>query len=198
MSYFVESKLDRADRKHGTVTNCLLAVENGHPSGTEDLFSLVYVELRKIAFSRLKQSPQHATVQATSLVNEAYVRLFKDENPSWENRHHFYWAAARAMRDVLVEHARKSCALKRGGGRVVIELDESRVPTKLQEASELLGLDEAITKLESERAIAAQIVILKFYGGLTRSQIADQLELSESAVWREWEFAKAWLHSALS
>lgn len=187
-----------SSQNHGTVTSCLVNIVNGDLLAAEELLSLVYIELRKIAFSRLKSSPKNTTLQATSLVNEAYIRLFKDERPSWENRHHFYWAASRAMRDILVEHARKSTALKRGGGKITFEFTESEVPARAHEASELLFLDEAITKLESERSIAAEVVILKFFGGMTREQIADLLEMSQSAVWREWEYARAWLHSELS
>ncbi len=177
------------DEIDGDVTVLLRAVKDGTPGAADRLMSLVYENLKKIARNRAVVSGDG--FEATTLVHEAYLRLFGKDDISWENRHHFFWAAARAMRDILVERARRQGAEKRGGGKRTVRLDDD-VP-HAGEAESLLDIHEAIGRLEKVHPDAAHLVILRFFAGLTREQVAEVTGLSSSAVWREWNFAKAWL-----
>lgn len=176
------------------IASILEAAKTGQPSATHRLFSLVYDELKKIAKNRIS-SGNHWSTQTTTLVHEAYLRMIKKDDDSWSSRHHFFWAAARAMRDILVERARHDAASKRGGDFKQIELDDDMVSTP--ESPDLLDLHEALTRLEQEYPLAAKVVLLKHFAGLTREDIGRDLNLSPSAVWRQWTFAKAWLANEL-
>jgi RNA polymerase sigma factor (TIGR02999 family) len=178
----------------GEITVLLQAAKAGQPGALDRLFSLVYDELRKIAKNRVDANNQWAS-EPTTLVHEAYLRLVKRDQTSWVDRHHFFWAAARAMRDILVERARRECAAKRGGGRNRIELNEDMVFGT--EAPDLIDLNEALLRLEAVHPRSAEVVALQFFAGLNREQIAEILNISPSAVWREWSFARAWLLSQL-
>lgn len=178
----------------GEITVLLHAAKAGQPGALDRLFSLVYEELRKIAKSRIDGGNQWAA-EPTTLVHEVYLRLFKQNHASWEDRHHFFWAAARAMRDILVERARRESAAKRGGGRKRIELREDMASTS--ETPDLIDLNEALSQLEAVHPKSAEVVTLQFFAGLNRDQIAEVLNISPAAVWREWSFARAWLQSWL-
>ncbi|MEK6702334.1 MAG: ECF-type sigma factor [Planctomycetota bacterium] len=178
----------------GDVTVLLRAVRDGLPGAPDRLMACVYGELRKIASNRVAGAGTDV-LEPTTLVHEAYLRLFGKDDTSWENRHHFFWAAARAMRDILVERARSRGAEKRGGSIQHVELTD--LPSLESESIELLSLSEALTRLEIDHPVAAQIVTLRFFAGLTREQIAEVMQMSPSAVWREWQFAKAWLHTEI-
>lgn len=175
------------------VTALLRAVREGVPGAADRLMSAVYRELRKIASRRVGGSG----LEPTTLVHEAYLRMFGTSETPYQNRHHFFWAAARAMRDILVERAREASALKRGGGRTRMELQDRPCSTSEAEAAELISLDQALRRLETVHPQPAKVVMLRFFVGLTREEIAEQMDLSPSAVWREWNFARAWLHAEM-
>lgn len=179
----------------GDITVLLQAVRDGLPGAPDRLMALVYGELRNIARQR-KASARADSLEPTSLVHEAYLRLFSRTDLSWENRHHFFWAAARAMRDILVERARRRGAAKRGGGceHVPIMDDEAAC---ISEATDLIALNQALERLEVLYPLAGQMVMLRFFAGLTREQVAEVTGMSSGAVWREWCLAKAWLHKEL-
>jgi RNA polymerase sigma-70 factor (ECF subfamily) len=176
------------------IASILSAAKAGQPGATQRLFSLVYDELKKIAKQRISAGNYWAS-QTTTLVHEAYLRMVKDEAASWANRHHFFWAAARAMRDILVERARHDAAAKRGGGRKRVELDEEMLAEP--DPVELIALNDALERLELLHPDAAKIVELKYFAGLTQEQIAELMHVSTSFVSRQWHFAKAWLASEL-
>lgn len=178
------------DEIAGDVTVLLRAVKDGTPGAADRLMSLVYENLKKIARNRAG-TPGNGSLEPTTLVHEAYLRLFGKDDVAWENRHHFFWAAARAMRDILVERARRQGAEKRGGGRRQVQLNDD-VP-QADEAESLLDIHASLERLELVHPDAARLVILRFFAGLTRQQVAEVTGLSVSAVWREWNFAKAWL-----
>ncbi len=178
----------------GEITMLLQAAKVGHPGAIDRLFSLVYDELRKIARNRINGNNQWIA-ESTTLVHEAYLRLVNREQLTCQDRHHFFWAAARAMRDILVERARRDGAAKRGGGRNRVELQEDMVASP--ELPDLLDLNEALSRLELIHPKSAEVVTLQFFAGLSRDEIAEILGVSTSAVWREWSFARAWLRDQL-
>jgi len=178
----------------GEITLLLHAAQKGQPGAADRLMALVYEELRKIAHNRVKAASP-GLLEPTTLVHEAYLRLFKSDGTSWDDRHHFFWAAARAMRDILVERAKYLRALKRGGHLRRTQFSED-LPVA-HETEDLIEVNDAIRRLEMVHKRAADIVMLRFFAGLTREQIAEILDMTESAVWREWSFAKAWLLNEL-
>ncbi|REJ90098.1 MAG: RNA polymerase subunit sigma [Planctomycetota bacterium] len=176
------------------VTQILQQIESGDPSAAEQLLPLVYEELRKLAALRMAQeSPDH-TLQATALVHEAYVRLVdREQAQHFENRGHFFSAAAEAMRRILVDGARRKGRLKRGGDRVREELDE--IPVVASEIHEdLIELDEALDRLETEDAQAVQLIQLRYFAGLSIPEAAEMLGVSPRTADRIWAWARAWLH----
>ncbi len=180
-----------------SVTLLLQAVGKGDANASDELLRAVYQELRQLAGARLRDLPPGQTLQPTALVNEAYLRLLGKEHPDWEGRRHFFFAAARAMHDVLVEGARKKAALKHGGAwkRSGEELlaDVFEAPP-----DELLALDEALGILESQSPDLANLVRLRFFAGLTEAEAAEVLAVSERTVQRQWRLARAKLFSLLS
>jgi RNA polymerase sigma factor (TIGR02999 family) len=158
---------------------------------------LVYEELRGVAAHRLARQGREGTLQPTALVNEVWLRLMGERSPHWENRRHFFAAAARAMRDILVERARAATAAKRGGGRARVQLDDTELASQ-DHPEQLLALDEALEKLEQASGEAAQVVMLRFFAGLTVNEAAAALQISPSSVDRHWAWAKAWLHREVS
>lgn len=180
------------DHPAGEVTVLLRALSAGQPGAADQLIALVYDELKRIARNRVSVAGK-AHLEPTALVHESYVRLFSREEQTWENRHHFYWAAARAMRDVLVEAARSQQAAKRGGGQRHVDLGDDVPAAAETDAEDLLALNDALRALEAVHPETARLVMLRFFAGLTRDQISELSDLSPAAVWREWNFAKAWL-----
>ena len=180
------------------VTRILSAIEQGDPSAANQLLPLVYEELRQLAAERLAQETPGQTLEATALVHEAYVRLV-DANSAqhWNSRGHFFAAAALAMRNILVDNARRKRRIKHGGGRQRVPLDEAQ-PAPPDNTDELLALDEGLTRLAAEDPEAAQIVQLRYFGGLSVEEAAQALGISRAAAYREWTFARAWLLQALS
>jgi RNA polymerase sigma factor (TIGR02999 family) len=179
------------------VTRILSAIERGDAKATDELLPLVYEELRVLAAQKLSHEPPGQTLQATALVHEAYLRLVGDEPQSWQNRGHFFAAAAEAMRRILVEKARSRKCAKRGGGIERVDLNDA---LRAVEASPegLLALDEALTSLGHEDPEAAELVKLAYFGGLSLEQAAEVLGISGRSAYRHWAFARAWLFKVVS
>jgi RNA polymerase sigma factor (TIGR02999 family) len=175
------------------VTQILSQIESGDPNAAEQLLPLVYEELRKLAAAKLAQEKPGQTLQATSLVHEAYIRLVDGEKAQhWNSRGHFFGAAAEAMRRILIMSARRRCAEKRGGGRGQIELDPSLLPDSERD-DRLVALDEALTRLEQQHPEKAQLVKLRFYSGLTIADAAAAMGISDTTADRHWAYARAWI-----
>jgi RNA polymerase sigma factor (TIGR02999 family) len=174
------------------VTVILEAIQKGDPRAAEELLPLVYEELRKLAASKLAQQPPNQTLQPTALVHEAYLRLLGDGHRSWQDRRHFFAAAADAMRHLLVDRARRKAAMRHGGGWHRVDLDNVVLATKTTDENILL-IDEALEKLMAHDPGAAELVKLRFFAGLTFPQAAQVLGLSERTAKRSWAYARAWL-----
>ena len=184
------------------ITQMLHAAAAGDGEAAAALLPRVYRELRSLAAARLRRLPAGQTLQATALVHEAYLALIGRQDPGWNGRGHFFGAAAQAMREILIDQARRKAALKRGGDleRAALESDELGdigVAGELP-AEDLLALDAAITRLQAEHPDRAQVVVLRYFGGLPEAEIAEVLGVSTRTVERAWRFARAYLHAALS
>jgi RNA polymerase sigma factor (TIGR02999 family) len=178
------------------VTQLLAEWSNGDDSALTELTPLVYEELRRLAHHFMEgQRPDH-TLQTTALVNEAYLRLADQTNPNWQSRAHFFAVAARAMRQILVSYARSSRAQKRGGGGARIELDEAAILSP-EQSNEIVDVHEALERLATLDERKAQVVELKYFGGLNHDEIAEVLKISTMTVRRDWMFAKTWLYDEL-
>jgi len=181
------------------VTRVLNEIEQGEPQAAEKLLPLVYDELRKLAAARLAQEKPGQTLQATALVHEAYVRLVGTHQQDWDNRGHFFAAAAEAMRRILVDNARRKRTAKHGGGNTRVELDRlSHCLAVDSRGEELLALDEALEKLSQEDPRKAELVKLRFFAGLTLPEAAQTLGISLATAERYWAYARSWLYCALS
>jgi RNA polymerase sigma factor (TIGR02999 family) len=174
------------------VTRILDSIEQGDPKAAGELLPLVYEELRKLAAFRLAQESPDQTLQATALVHEAYLKLLGDGNHSWNDRRHFFAAAAEAMRHILVDRARRKAAVRHGGGLERIDLDKVIVATETTDENILL-VNEALEKLTAHDGETAELVKLRFFTGLTFTQAAEVLGLSERTAKRNWAYARAWL-----
>ena len=178
------------------VTQLLAEWSNGDSAALAELTPLIYEELQRLAHHFMEgQRPDH-TLQTTALVNEAYLRLADQTNPNWQSRAHFFAVAARAMRQILVSYARSNQAQKRGGGALKIELDEAAILSP-EQSKEIVDLHEALERLGTLDARKAQVVELKFFGGLNYDEIAEVLKIARMTVRRDWEFAKLWLYTEL-
>jgi RNA polymerase sigma-70 factor (ECF subfamily) len=162
----------------------------------EDLFSQAYQELRQVARAYMRRERADHTLQATALVNEAYLKLFEGEPFRWENRKHLFCTVARAMRRILVDHARSHRAERHGGEFRKTNLDDHG-PAIFQDLPQLIGLDEALKKLAKLNPRQAQVVELHSFAGLTEEEAADVLEVSLKTVKNDWRFAKAWLKAEM-
>lgn len=178
---------------HPNVTGLLARASGGDSAATDELFPLVYQELRALAAQHLDQERVGHTLQPTALVHEAYLRLVGPDQGAWQNRAHFFGAAAIAIRRILIEHARGRGRVKRGGGAVRESLDgiESAAPGA---EIDLLDLHESLERLEKVDATKARTVELRYFGGLSLEETALVLGVSIPTVSRHWEFARAWLH----
>jgi RNA polymerase sigma factor (TIGR02999 family) len=174
----------------------LTAIERGEARAAEELLPLVYEELRRLAASQLSQQPPGQTLQATALVHEAWLRLVGSDHgvtdPKWDGQRHFFGAAARAMRNILVEQARRKSRPKHGGGLHRVDAEKLELAETMP-ADDLLALDEALGKLEEFDAQAAELIRLRFFAGLTQQQAADLLGLSKRTADRLWTFSRAFL-----
>ncbi len=180
------------------VTQILNAIQQGDPAASERLFPLVYNELRKLAQSRMRHESSDQTLQPTALVHEAYLRLVDVKNPQvWNSKGHFFGAAATAMRRILIENARRKKTLRRGGDRQRVHSEALDVCDS-NDSNFLIALDKCLDELKQEKPEIAQVVHLRFFGGLTNEQCAEAMGISLRTVHRHWAFAKAWLHKKLS
>jgi len=186
---------EREGRLSERATRITRLLREGDANG-DRVLSLVYEELHAIARHRMRREGAGHTLQATALVNEAYLRLAETEEMEWRDRRHFYAAAAEAMRRVLIDHARKSRAQKRGGDHRQISLGAADIQIEL-DPDRFLALDEALEKLTLEDERAAQVTKLRFFSGMTMAEIAEHLEISERSAHREWTFARARLFELL-
>jgi RNA polymerase sigma factor (TIGR02999 family) len=178
------------------VTELLAQWSHGDNAALAELSPLVYEELRRLAHHHMGgQRPDH-TLQTTALVNEAYLRLADQTNPRWQNRAHFFAVAARAMRQILVSYARSQQSQKRGGGALKIELDDAALVSP-EQSQEIVDLHEALEQLSELDSRKAQVVELKYFGGLNYEEIAEVLKISRITARRDWEFAKVWLYTEL-
>jgi RNA polymerase sigma factor (TIGR02999 family) len=180
------------------VTRILSVVEAGDPRATEQLLLLVYAELRRLAARKLARESNGQTLEATALVHEAYLRLVGPADAArWDNRGHFFAAAAEAMRRILVEAARRKQADKHGGGRLRLDLPENLAAPEAH-FDDLIALDEALSRLERHDPDAAQLVKLRYFAGLSHQDAAQTLGISRGAADRLWALGRAWLFRQLS
>jgi RNA polymerase sigma factor (TIGR02999 family) len=179
------------------ITAILRQIDEGNGQAAQELLPLLYDELRRLAARELMNEPAGNSLQATALVHEAYLRLVgSDQEVTWSHRGHFFMAAARAMRRILVDHARARHAKKRGGGLRRVPLDEQALQGRCPDA-ELISLHEALEKLGAERPDLARLVELRYFGGQTLSDAAASLGVSIRTAERNWTYAKAWLKQAM-
>jgi len=178
------------------VTRILDRAQQGDPKAAEELLPLVYDELRRVAANKMGQEAPGQTLQPTALVHEAWLRLIGNEAPRFENRAHFFAAAAEAMRRILVENARRKARLKRGGGVEFQELDESRIEMKAP-SDEILAVHEALDQLAAQDAVAAQVVKLRYFVGLPIPEVAKALNIAPRTADRLWAFARVRLKQAI-
>jgi RNA polymerase sigma factor (TIGR02999 family) len=178
------------------VTRILSAIGQGDPKAAEQLLPLVYDDLRKLAAQKLVQEMSGQTLQATALVHEAYIRLVDRENAQdWDHRRHFFAAAAEAMRRILIENARHKQRLKCGGDR--IREPEAKDIAGPESSERLLALDEALERLETTNAQAAELVKLRYFAGFTNAEAASLLNISPRKANQVWAYARAWLREEL-
>lgn len=181
------------------VTRILNAIEGGNSQAADELLPLVYDELRRLAAQQMSQERPGQTLQATALVHEAYIRLVEGAGQNWNNRGHFFQAAAEAMRRILVESARKKKSLKRGGDKKRVAFDEFLfIDSQEIRTDDLLALDEALDRLSKEDKDATELIKLRIFGGLTVKQAAEILQVSPSKAYTDIEYALAWLRLAMS
>jgi RNA polymerase sigma factor (TIGR02999 family) len=185
------------DPANTEITALLQAHAAGDAAALEQLLPRVYGELRRIARIRLRRERSGHTLAATDLVHEAYLKLLPVERVDWRSRAHFFAIASRAMRNVLVDHAVRRGAAKRGAGVAVLAIDEHDAATE-QPLDDLIALSEALTRLEQLDARQAQVVECRFFGGLSLDETAEALNTSAATVSRDWTFARAWLHNELA
>jgi RNA polymerase sigma-70 factor, ECF subfamily len=186
----------RAPESGQEITQLLLEWGKGDESALEHLLPAVYDELRRIARNFMRrQDPRH-TLQTTALVNEAYLRLVDSSRVNWQDRTHFFAISAQIMRRILVDAARRKNSQKRGGDQLMVTLDEG-IDVPVQNQTDLVALDEALSRLALLNPRYCQIVELRYFAGLTEEQVAETLEISARTVRRDWSVAKAWLYREL-
>ncbi|HWB02352.1 MAG TPA: ECF-type sigma factor [Verrucomicrobiales bacterium] len=178
------------------ITQILSAIDEGDSKAADQLLPLVYDELRKLAASRMASEKPGQTLQATALVHEAWLRLAGSSHQQWRGKSHFFGAAAEAMRRILIDKARQKASLKRNQEVTPEELHESRIALTAP-ANEILAVHDALDALATEDMVAAQVVKLRYFVGLTIPEIADALEISPRSADRHWLFARAWLKGAI-
>ncbi|MDQ3806504.1 MAG: sigma-70 family RNA polymerase sigma factor [Acidobacteriota bacterium] len=179
------------------LTQLLVAWSDGDQKALDELFPLVYNELRQLARRHMRRERRGHTLRTTALVNDAYLRLVDQRQVRWQNRAHFFAIAAQMMRRILVDHARAKHYEKRGGGAVHVPLEEAAVLAE-GKAAEILALDEALQSLAALDARRARVVELRYFAGLSNEEIAEVLKVSTNTVTRDWNMARAWLYHELN
>jgi len=178
------------------ITQLLQASDRGDGCASAELLPLVYEELRRHASVRMSHESAVQTLQPTALVHEAWLRLFGNGEQLWQNRAHFFGAAAEAMRRILIEKARGRSRLKRGGEQVRVDIEQVELAATMPEEKVLL-IDDALERLQQQDPEKARVVVLKFYGGLTNQEVAESMDLTERTIERHWAYAKAWLFQSI-
>lgn len=191
----LEDSVGRNSPQH--VTQLLVAWSSGDQAARDELMPLVYEELRRLAHHYLRRERPGHTLQTSALVNEAFLRLVDQTNIQWQNRAHFFGIAARLMRQILVDYARRQRYAKRGGDAQRVQLDESIIVSP-ERAAEVVALDDALKSLAKIDPRQSEIVELRFFGGLSIEETADVLAVSPGTVMRDWTLAKAWLRRAIT
>ena len=179
------------------ITQVLQAIDRSEEGAAEKLLPLVYAELRRLAGARMANELSGQTLQPTALVHEAWLRLVKDGDRTWQNRAHFFGAAAEAMRRILIERARHKSRLKHGGGQARLNIEDLELAQATSDDKVLL-VDEALMRLKVEDPELERIVVLKFFGGLSNEEIAETVGLSKRTLDRQWAYARAWLFRNIS
>jgi RNA polymerase sigma-70 factor (ECF subfamily) len=187
---------DPAPERTTAVTDWLLELGRGDKAGLDQMLPVLYDELHRLAEAYLRREDPGHTLQPTALVHEAYLRLIDQRRVDWRNRAQFLGVAAGIMRRILVDHARGRAARKRGGGAEAVSLSLVEAPSGRPEV-ELIALEQALEQLTARDPRKAQVVELKFFGGLSAREIAEVMGISDATVEREWTFAKAWLYKAI-
>lgn len=181
------------------VMRILSAIERGDVRAVDELFPLVYQELRQLAAQRMSKESPGQTLQATALVHEAYIRLVGAEEQNWSSRGHFFSAAAEAMRRILIENARRKKSLRHGGERKRVDFDEAAIAKDNDTSSDdLIALDEALKKLSEKDKVSADLIKLRFFAGLTMEQAANIVGIPRRTADRNWSYARAWLYKEIS
>jgi len=186
---------DRAPQ--GEITRLLIAWRHGDRQSVDRLFTIVYSDLRELARRQLRSGGGDRTLSTTALVHEGYLKLIDQSHATIEDRNHFFAVAARAMRQILIDDARRHLAAKRGGGRHRVQFDEARLPVESQ-ASEVVAIDEALKRLETLDPRMVKLVELRFFAGLSVEETATVMTISPRTIKREWQKARAWLFHELS
>ena len=176
------------------VTQTLEAISRGEPKAADELLSLVYEELRRLAAAKMASEAPNQTLQPTALVHEAWLRLTSDDKRKWNDRTHFFAAAAEAMRRILVDNARRKRCVRHGGELERMDLAAIQVAAPLADAAELLAVHEALDELAALDPRKAELVKLRFFVGLNFAEAAEVLGVSEPTAKRDWAFARAWLY----
>lgn len=184
--------------KDGEITQMLLELTDGNKDVVNQILPHIYDELRRLAGSYLRRERSDHTLQPTALVHEAYMKLIDQNRVKWQNRAHFFGIAAQVMRRILMDHARKHTAEKRGGEAELLPIEEEILVVSHDKSSELVALDDAMNELARLDPDKAKIVELRYFGGLSIEETAEVMEVSVPTINRHWKMAKAWLHSELS
>lgn len=179
------------------VTQILEAIQRGDAHASDELLPLVYEELRRLAAYKMAYESPGQTLQPTALVHEAWIRLVGKENPKWENRAHFFGAAAEAMRRILIDNARRKHALRHGGNQLRVNLEDVDIASAAEE-DQLLAIHEALDKLAAQDPVKAELVKLRYFVGMTIEEAAEVMGISEPTVKRYWAFARAWLYREIT
>ena len=180
------------------ITQMLIEMTDGNTEVVNQILPHIYGELRKLASSYLRRERSDHTLQPTALVNEAYLKLIDQKKVVWQNRAHFFGIAAQVMRRILLDHARKHTAEKRGGAAEVLPLEEEILVVSHEKSAELIALDEALETLTKMDEQKAKIVELRYFGGLSIEETAEVMGVSVPTINRQWRMAKAWLYGQVA
>jgi RNA polymerase sigma-70 factor, ECF subfamily len=183
---------------HGEITQMLIEMTDGNKEVVNQILPHIYDELRRLAGSYLRKERSDHTLQPTALVHEAYMKLIDQKNVKWQNRAHFFGIAAQVMRRILMDHARKHLASKRGGDADVLPLEEEILVVSHDRSADLVALDDALNELAKFDSDKARVVELRYFGGLSIEETAEVMDVSVPTINRHWRMAKAWLYSELA
>ena len=179
------------------LTCMLQQIDASNPQASAELLPLVYTELRRVAAAKMARESSQHTLQPTALVHEAWIRLGADRQPEWQNRAHFFAAAAETMRRILIDNARHRRAVRHGGGQVRLNVDELEIASASEKDDQMVAVSEALAKFAAEDPRKAELVKLRYFGGLTLEQAAAALDIPQGTAKRWWTYARAWFFREL-